>query len=452
MMHHCSLQTITRFALCASLSAAAALAAGACSKSPAAPAPTCEVTLGQVATAVPAVGATASVAVNTAAGCAWTATSGAAFITITQGATGTGSGAVQFTVAANTGAARTGTLTIAGTTITFTQAAAVVAPPPGLGAPAAQSPAGGQLVDTLTPTLVVANAAATGTVGSVTYRFELSDLDSFPEGSRTRVADAVAQGSGNTAWTVPQSLTPNTTYFWRARASASSAPVTSAFSNVETFRTPNICSFSLSTTTITTASGGGTATVDVSAPGTCSWTATSNAPFITITSGASGTGNGTVAISVSSSAGAARSGTLTIAGQTVTVNQNGSGVIAAFNLLDPSTTSGPTTECWFRNLLGQPSTCTLTSTSFTSGPTAVVSFTWTVQYTYGTVKTITQTGSNPQLNITDVCGQPTSTNEGAPQPLDVTLTVTDSAGNTATATSGTGGQPALRVRLFTCGI
>jgi hypothetical protein len=121
-------------------------------------------------------------------------------------------------------------------------------------------------------------------------------------------------------------------------------------------------------------------------------------------------------------------------------------------LLDPSTTSGPTTECWFRNLLGQPSTCTLTSTSFTSGSLPIVTFTWTVQYTYGTVKTLTQTGSNPQLAITDVCGQPTSTNEGVSQALDVTLTVIDSAGNTATATSGTGGQPALAVRLFNCGI
>jgi len=30
--------------------------------------------------------------------------------------------------------------------------------------------------------------------------------------------------------------------------------------------------------------------------------------------------------------------------------------------------------------------------------------------------------------------------------------VTDSAGATATATSGTGSQPALQVRLFNCGV
>jgi hypothetical protein len=33
----------------------------------------------------------------------------------------------------------------------------------------------------------------------------------------------------------------------------------------------------------------------------------------------------------------------------------------------------------------------------------------------------------------------------------VILTITDSNGNTATVTSGTGSQPPLFVRLFTCG-
>jgi hypothetical protein len=44
-------------------------------------------------------------------------------------------------------------------------------------------------------------------------------------------------------------------------------------------------------------------------------------PWITLTSGTSGTGNGPVGFSVASNTGSARSGTLTIAGQTFTVNQ-----------------------------------------------------------------------------------------------------------------------------------
>jgi len=67
------------------------------------------------------------------------------------------------------------------------------------------------------------------------------------------------------------------------------------------------------------------------------------------------------------------------------------------------------------------------------------------------VKTIEQSGSSPTLSITDACGGPTSTAEGAAQPLDVTLTITDNLGATAAATAGSGSQPALQVRLYTCG-
>ena len=135
----------------------------------------------------------------------------------------------------------------------------------------------------------------------------------------------------------------------------------------------------------------------------------------------------------------------------MTVNQAGSGVIASFNLLDPSVSASPATECQFRNVAvpPQPTTCTLTSTSFTLGTLPIVAYQWTVQYTYVTVKVLT--GTNPQISFTDTCGQFSSTTDGVAQPLSVTLTVTDSAGNTATATSGTGSQPALAVRLFACG-
>ena len=432
------------------LAGAAALVATACSNSPAQPTAACTVTIGQVATAIPAGGGSGSVPVTTAAGCTWTATSSASFITIAQGATGSGNGTVQFTVAANpTSAIRTGTITIASSTITFTQAGVTVTVvTPTLTSPAQQSPVGGQTVDSLTPTLVVNNAPAAGAVGAVSYRFEVADVDSFPD-SRTQVGDGVAQGAGaTTSWPIPRALNPNTNYFWRVRASGAS--LTTAFTGTETFRTPNICSVSLSTTNISMSSAGGTATINVSTPGTCSWTATSNASFITITSGASGSGDGTVAITVASSAGAGRSGTLTIAGQTVTVTQASSGVVASFTLLDPATQGSPTTECWFRSVAGVATTCTLTSTSFTLGTLPIVSYSWTVQYTYVTVKTLT--GSSPQLSFTDLCGQSSSTADGVAQPLSVTLTVTDSAGNSATATAGSGSQPALAVRLFTCGI
>jgi hypothetical protein len=64
--------------------------------------------------------------------------------------------------------------------------------------------------------------------------------------------------------------------------------------------------------------------VNVTALAGCAWTAMSNSSFITVTAGSSGTGNGTVTYSVAANGGAgSRGGTMTIAGQTFTVNQTG---------------------------------------------------------------------------------------------------------------------------------
>ncbi|HEY1754605.1 MAG TPA: FG-GAP-like repeat-containing protein [Bryobacteraceae bacterium] len=61
-------------------------------------------------------------------GCAWTATSSAAWISVTSGTSGSGNGVVTFSVAANTGSAREGNLTVAGLTFSVSQNGAVVAP------------------------------------------------------------------------------------------------------------------------------------------------------------------------------------------------------------------------------------------------------------------------------------------------------------------------------------
>ena len=86
------------------------------------------------------------------------------------------------------------------------------------------------------------------------------------------------------------------------------------------------CSYSISPTGISFVAGGGNATVSVTAGAGCAWTAVSNSSFITITSGASGSGNGSVGYSVAANAStSSRTGTMTIAGQTFTVTQAGTG-------------------------------------------------------------------------------------------------------------------------------
>jgi hypothetical protein len=211
---------------------------------------------------------------------------------------------------------------------------------------------------------------------------------------------------------------------------------------------PTGCAVTLSTTSLKINSGGGTGNVDVTAASTCGWSATSNASFLTVQGAA--TGNGTAVITATANSGQARSGTVTIGGLTVTVSQD-PGVFAGFSLFDPSQTASATTVCQFRGVTGSTTTCTLRSTSFTSGANSIVTYTWAVQYTYATVKVINSTGSVSTLAFTDSCGATQSTDDGALNPLAVTLTVTDSGGNTATASAGSGSQPALSVRLFTCG-
>ena len=66
--------------------------------------------------------------------------------------------------------------------------------------------------------------------------------------------------------------------------------------------------------------------VDVLTSSGCPWTAVSNVPWITILSGNSGIGSGSVTYRVSQNKGtSSRTGTLTIAGQTFSVTQNGKG-------------------------------------------------------------------------------------------------------------------------------
>jgi uncharacterized protein (TIGR03437 family) len=81
---------------------------------------------GPASAIIPATGGTGSVTVAASPGCAWTATSSVAWVTITLGATGAGNGVVTYSVAANAGLGRTGALNIASQTFSISQLAAQV--------------------------------------------------------------------------------------------------------------------------------------------------------------------------------------------------------------------------------------------------------------------------------------------------------------------------------------
>jgi hypothetical protein len=86
------------------------------------------------------------------------------------------------------------------------------------------------------------------------------------------------------------------------------------------------CAYTINPTGQNFAASGGAGAVDVTAGVGCAWTATSNASsWITIVAGASCEGNGTVGYFVAANTGPLRTGMMTIAGQTFTVTQDGTG-------------------------------------------------------------------------------------------------------------------------------
>jgi len=83
-----------------------------------------------------------------------------------------------------------------------------------------------------------------------------------------------------------------------------------------------VCTYSINPTSQSFPAVGGTGSVSVTAGTGCTWTAVSNNPWIIVNSGSSGTGNGTVTYTVLANPFTSPDvGTITIAGQTFTVNQ-----------------------------------------------------------------------------------------------------------------------------------
>jgi hypothetical protein len=100
---------------------------------------------------------------------------------------------------------------------------------------------------------------------------------------------------------------------------------------------PTTCTFSLSSTSASMGASGGASSVTVTTGSTCAWTGVSNASWITATGGTSVTGPGAFAFTVAAAPDStARTGTLTVAGQTVTVAQQG--LACTFSLSPQGTT------------------------------------------------------------------------------------------------------------------
>ena len=250
----------------------------------------CAFSLSAASGSVPADGGSGSFDVRTGDGCAWAANSNASWLTITAGATGTGNGSVRYTAAANTGAERTGTITAGGQTFTVTES--------------------GTCTFSLSPSSQ--NMPAAG--GSASFAVNTNQSCAWTAVANAPWLSVTSGASGNGPGTVAFSATANT--------GAPRTGTITAGGQTFTVTENSGCSATVAPDTISEDKAGGAHNISITTTANCAWTAVSNATWITIANPTSGSGNATVHLDVQANTGPARTGTATVAGNTVTVNQN----------------------------------------------------------------------------------------------------------------------------------
>ncbi len=271
----------------------------------------------------------ASVAVAANIGCAWSASSNNTdWITIYNGSSGSGNGNVYYRVAPNANTnQRTGTMTIAGQTFTVTQS--------GNTCKGTIAPTGKSFTYT-GGTDVVTVAATAGCAWMASSNVSWITITSGSSGS----------GSDSVSYTVA------------ANTDTSSRTGTMTIAG-QTFtvtqETKQDCSnITIAPTAKNFQSNGGVDTVNVTTNAGCAWTASSSDTWITINAGSSGSGTGSVSYTVAANTGvSSRTSSMTIAGLTFKVTQDGTGTGIQVNLTvtkqgtgDGTVTSAPGTITW----------------------------------------------------------------------------------------------------------
>jgi len=273
-------------------------------------------------------GGSGSVGVTSSAGCAWTAASNAAWMSITSDPGGSGNGTVDYFVDPNTGSARTGTLTIAGKTFTVTQSANctyTIAP-----ADNTVSSSGGSGSVSVT--------AGTGCAWTAVSNAAWISITSGSPGT----------GNGTVSYTVSQNT-----------GTGSRTGTLTVAGQTHTVTQTGDCTYTISQTATVPASGGA-GSVNITASAGCTWTVSSSSDWISITSNAGGTGNETVSYSVGANTGGARSGFLSIAGKAFSlITQLGS----CSYTLDPTGNSVPASGGTGSVNVTSQSGCNLTASS-----------------------------------------------------------------------------------------
>lgn len=274
--------------------------------------PGCQYALQPSSVSPSATGGTTPIAVQTTAGCAWTSSSQASWITFSGTSSGSGAGTVTINVAANGGGSRAGTVTIAGQVLNVTQAASA-----------------GPCVFSIQPT----DVSVASTAGTTPINVQTGSSCAWTSTSQASwiTFSGASGGTGNGTVTISTAAHTN------AIGRTGTATIAGQTLNV----TQAGCAVAINpaSQTVTATGGAGTAVAVTSATG-CSWTASTTATWITITSGTSGSGNGTVNFTAAANTGAQRVGTITIGSQTHTVTQSAAPSTCSFSISPTSVSVG----------------------------------------------------------------------------------------------------------------
>ncbi len=247
-------------------------------------------------------GGTSTVGVTATDACGWTVTTPVPWITITAGASGSGNGTVKLTIAVNQGTERSSTVTIAALSYSVSQAAATTPQQP--------------CTYDVGPTSLTVPAA--GGARSVDVSASRSSCE-WTANSRVPwiTVTSGAAGTGNQAVQLDIAANEGAAREGTIEIAGATVTVTQAAATVA-------CTYSLTPSTQQVSLLGGEFTATVTTQAGCRWTAATNEDWIQITGAASGAGAGTVHYRiplVSLGLLFSRTGTVTIGGETLTVQQ-----------------------------------------------------------------------------------------------------------------------------------
>jgi len=241
---------------------------------------------------------TATINVQVATGCAWTARADAPWIAVLEGSQGSGSGRVKIRIAPNpTGDGRSGSLGIAGARVDVRQSASACS----YAVDPAESETGPGQVD-----------------GRVSVR-TAAGCEWTVASDQPWLTVETASGSGPGEFRYH--ATPNTT--------ASKRVGHLSFTGGVFTLTQSGCSYSIQPTNASFPARGGSGSFTVQTQAACTWSAESSSPWLQVTSGNQGVGNGSVSYALGSNdINVARTGIIVIAAHDYVVSQEAENEVA----------------------------------------------------------------------------------------------------------------------------